>query len=946
MRKNNLTKVEKIKSNILYILIFLVGILFNLLTFSPSITYAQDNYQNFISSLENKEIVEIIIEGLSDETKLKMIDYLNVISVGEPFTYSKIKLFFRQLWNTGFFSDIIIDAKLTKDDKVILKIIFKELPKIGDVKIEGSSLIPVYTIEGKISFIKKGKAFRESDIQKDIKNIIELYKSRGIINTIVSYRMEKLEDGTYAIIFTIIEGKEVFIEKITINGAEKVPQNKILNAMETKQSTFYDIENSFNEDTLEKDKYNIIKFYRSLGYLDVEITDIRYDIRNVDEKGDILGYYIEIDVKEGEQYLFTGLEFEGNTVFSNEDLRKTITLKEGNPINESSLDVSKETIRYKYYEKGYLYANITPDIRKDVTNYTATDVMSIFESERVHIESIEVIGSDSRPYIIDRLYELEEGDVFSLSKLLKTRENLLNTGYFKAEGTIWQLSQGSAPGLIKLIWLVEEERLRSVLFNAQFDLSGGIAISADLQMVNFIGNGWDFSFKLEVAGFEEFSVSSSIGTGWLLNYVPISFKASASYSIGNVRVNPTLLGLTYTPEGYLGVTGGHGIGGTGVDLNGDGIIDNYDITLIDLNNDGVIDENDTVPIVDLDGDDKITDAEYKGWGISYTRQEINFAISGGYSFFRGFETYLGIQALFSVAQNPRFGNMAVVDFVSNPIDQIALSPEQVALIFGKDSLLARELTEGWIATLGITFGVSYNASKIGAMSSSGPLASGGWKTSLSTTFYLFGKQFIKIRFDISKYFTLIPWNEYQAPKLILALRAGIEMLGPLGESMISYSHITTSDKSRLDGYTELRGFSGIDRDLYGFGKWILQLELRGPFPGLEQFLWMVPFFIDLGNIGYNPRGYFAGLEFNPISTPVYDPWSGDILSETGSNTSGYKFSIGFGIRIINIIPLQFYFAWPFEITTDGVFRVVDKIGGTTNTTPWWPEFVITGYIYF
>ncbi len=923
-----------------YVIIILLCIILTLLL--SNLSFSQDSYTDYIEELEGKEIAEINYEGLSEDNKIKLLDYLNLISVGEPFIFTKVKLMFNELWSTDLFSNIIVDAKLNEDDKVILTFKFIELPKIQEIKIQGNILIPLYKLEGEISYVSAGDALKESDIQKDIKNLIEFYKSQGIINTSITYRTQETEQGKYILIFSIIEGTEVYIEDITIHGADKVASNKILRVMQTKQSTFYDIERPFDKDLLEKDKINIINLYYSLGYLDARIDDITHEIKPVDEDSNILGYYIDIYIDEGEQYTFSGMEFEGNTVFSNEELKEEIDLNKGEPIDKSKIDIGKETIRFKYYEKGYLYANIIPQIDKDTENYQARVVISIHEDQRAHIESIEIIGTDSEEYILDRLYELKEGEIFNLSKLIQTRENILNTGYFKPEGTIWQLSQGSQPGLIKLVWVVEEERLRSIFFTAEISLSS-VTLKSDLQLVNFLGNGWDFNFLLELAGFERFKISSGVSTKWLFKYIPISFSTSISYSVRNVKVNPLLIGLVYTKDGYLSIPGGFGIGSNGVDLNGDGIIDGYDSVPIDLNNDGVIDEKDRVEPYDADGNGIYENSELSQGLLSYISHDFNFATSIGYEFTRGIESYFSFQTIISAAQNPRFGESSIVNIGGDTLKQFELTPDQIDLIFTRDSILYQELTTGWIATVGLTLGTNFNFTKVGAISYTGPLASEGWQFNASITPFFFGKQFIKYRLDFSTYYTIIPWGEFSDADLIFTARLGIEMLGPLGESIISDDHISPGDLVSFDGMTELRGFYNYNRDLSGYGKWIVQLELRGPLPGLEQIIWMVPFFLDWGNIGYNPRGY--SLEFGLTSTPYYDPISGDLAVDSG-NEHGHKFSFGFGFRVINIIPIQIYFAWPFNITTDGIQRVTLMNNGNYNETPWWPEFVISSFLYF
>ncbi len=138
------------------ILIFIISLFIFSLFFKNTLN-AQDNYHDYIEELEGKEIVEINYEGLSEDNKIKLLDYLNLISVGEPFIFTKVKLLFNELWSTDLFFNIIIDAELTEEDKVILTFKFIELPKIQEIRIQGNSLIPLYKIKKKYLLSQKGK---------------------------------------------------------------------------------------------------------------------------------------------------------------------------------------------------------------------------------------------------------------------------------------------------------------------------------------------------------------------------------------------------------------------------------------------------------------------------------------------------------------------------------------------------------------------------------------------------------------------------------------------------------------------------------------------------------------------------------------------------------------------------------------------------------------------
>lgn len=111
--------------------------------------------------------------------------------------------------------------------------------------------------------------------------------------------------------------------------------------------------NCYNEDWLNKDILSLIEFYRKKGFPDVEAD---YRLESTDDGEQI----IEITVNEGLEYKIT---FNGNSFFSDRELRKKIDLvKKGNR-NDAALRRANVDIKNIYLDAGF--QDVTVEFRKE-----------------------------------------------------------------------------------------------------------------------------------------------------------------------------------------------------------------------------------------------------------------------------------------------------------------------------------------------------------------------------------------------------------------------------------------------------------------------------------------------------------------------------------------------------------------------------------------------------
>jgi outer membrane protein insertion porin family len=139
--------------------------------------------------------------------------------------------------------------------------------EIGTIKITGARLIPETEIQKAIK-LKQGDVYNEVDISDARYRIINLYNTRGLINTEVSIKRELI--GQKAdITFQIVEGDEISFGKTIITGNYDTKYKVIERELEYKEDT------PFDPSALNKARHELYKLGLFTS-VDIETLD-RYD---------------------------------------------------------------------------------------------------------------------------------------------------------------------------------------------------------------------------------------------------------------------------------------------------------------------------------------------------------------------------------------------------------------------------------------------------------------------------------------------------------------------------------------------------------------------------------------------------------------------------------------------------------------------------------------------
>jgi outer membrane protein insertion porin family len=479
-----------------------------------------------------KPIRTINFEGLQS---INASDLEGVTSgfIGKNFSDDIFADLLNRIYALDYFDEVTPSALPGNADKSSVTILFKvtERPIIAKIQFAGNKQVRTSELKETVT-IKEKDIFIESKMLIDERALRDFYLGKGFTNVKVSSSSEKQEKGV-VVTFTIDEGQPTVVAHIHFKGNQVVAEKTLKGKISLKEVSLFN-KGAFQESMLDTDKQTIVTYYQNRGYVDATVLDILRETNyNENKKRDELT--ITFVVQEGSQYTFGGMTFTGNKVFSTEQLQSLVKIKTGSLFNQTKFQESTMAITDLYYENGYTANQFKPSVHKDTDTKVISYNIDITENPRSHIESILIKGNTrTKENVIRREIPIQEGDIFSKTKITTGLRNLYNLQYFSA--IVPDVLPGSEDNLVNLVFNVEEQSTMSLEFG--FTFSGvsdpdQLPISLYVKWLdsNLFGEGKSVSASTTLSTDEQ-SISLSYGENWLWG-MPISTSVSMEYAHSN-----------------------------------------------------------------------------------------------------------------------------------------------------------------------------------------------------------------------------------------------------------------------------------------------------------------------------------------------------------------------------------------------------------------------------
>ena len=441
-------------------------------------------------------------------------------SVGSPFSPSQTSEDLRSIFTLGFFDDVQMKVE-DFEGGVKITFVVVERPFVRDLEFVGNSRIGTTELQEKIE-LKLGSVYNPVEVQRAREKLRDAYEDEGYYEIQISPEVEKFEDGDVKVVFTINEGRRITIDEIVIRGNKGLKDKDIKNAMATRERQYFILRGTVQRQKLEEDMERIVGVYQDHGFVQMRVE--KYDVSVDREKARVT---ITIDVVEGAQYRIGAIKVAGVTLLPEEEVRRQLGLKSGEVFSRSALRDGVRNITDLYSSIGRASADVVP--RTDQQDAGTIDVaVEVTEGPEVYVERINITGNTrSEDRILRREIPFVEGDLFTLQKLQRARQRLVNLGYFDMVNATTQ------PGTDKTRIIVNVEVTERP--TGIFSIGGGFSSvdsfvgTLDISQNNFLGRGWQLSLRLR-AGANSQQGIISFTEPWLFDR-----PLSAGFDLFNVR---------------------------------------------------------------------------------------------------------------------------------------------------------------------------------------------------------------------------------------------------------------------------------------------------------------------------------------------------------------------------------------------------------------------------
>jgi outer membrane protein insertion porin family len=442
---------------------------------------------------QGKPIRNIEFNGLRS-VKLADIEGVTAPYIGRVFSDDVFWELQGRLYALEYFETVNPSAEpagVPLGSEVLLRFAVTERPHVTQIIFQGNAGLGRSALMDAIT-IKVSDVANETRIRLDEQAVVAKYLEKGYAGVSVSSSTRPAEKGEgVVLVFAIDEGERTVIEAINFEGNEAFSERTLRGKLSLKARQALFQSGSFSEAKLLADRETIAGYYQERGYVDAEVRDVVRTSRRDDKGANLLT--LTFMVYEGRPWVFGGVSFSGNEIYSGEELSALINSKPGAVINARRLEADFLRVADRYYENGYLFNAFD---RKEIRNEeegVISYAISIAERGRAHIEHLIIQGNvKTKDYVIRREIPLEAGDVFSKTKILEGMRNLYNLQFFSMIEP--ETPVGSADQLMDLVITVEEQPTTELSAGATFSGSSDpddfpIALMFSINNRNFLGSG-------------------------------------------------------------------------------------------------------------------------------------------------------------------------------------------------------------------------------------------------------------------------------------------------------------------------------------------------------------------------------------------------------------------------------------------------------------------------
>ena len=502
--------------------LFFLGLLAGLITTFAAAGHAKGQQ----APTQPQRLVESV--DIIGNRRLRKDDILYYIQTrpGDPYSEAQVQRDYQTLLSLTFFDKTATRVFTENGVRGGINVIFevKELPIIRDLTFDGLKSVQESDVL---------KAFRERRVGVAKENIYDPVKIRGAMrvikellsagghpNATVTEETEEVSATSLAVNFKIDEGDRVRVVEIQFEGNTIFSDGALRGAMKYVKeagliSRFKSLD-ILDREKLEYDLRLVDNYMRSKGYLQARHGEPRVEsvgprrtgfpvlplpfLSSTDE-----GLRVTVPIVEGKVYRLGEFKVEGNSIFSEEQIKAVIGLNKGDVADGEKVTKGLfENLKKFYGQQGFIEYTAEPvptfhdnpqNPNEGIVDFTVT----IEEGKQFTLRRLEFVGNTfTRDNVLRREVLINEGDIYNDAYWEYSVVKLNQLGYFNPIDKDKDVDRrtNDEEATVDLSLKVSERGRQQISFNGGISGIGGSFFGLEYSTNNLLGRGEVLSFVM------------------------------------------------------------------------------------------------------------------------------------------------------------------------------------------------------------------------------------------------------------------------------------------------------------------------------------------------------------------------------------------------------------------------------------------------------------------
>ena len=404
--------------------------------------------------------------------------------VGDTYNDERGSAAIRALFDLGLFKDVRIDVSGD-----VLVVIVEERPTVAGVEFAGIKEFEADSLKKSLREIgvTDGRPFDKALADRAEQELKRLYVGRSLYNAEVVTTVTPVERNRVNLSFTVTEGAPARIKEIRIVGNQAYSESTLLGLFDQDTGgwlSWYTKSNQYSRAKLNADLETLKSYYLSRGYL-----EFRIDSTQVALSPDRQDLSVTVNVTEGQKYVVSGVNLEGNFLGREDEFKSLVTIRPGEPYNGERVTETTKAFTDYFASFGYAFARVQARPEIDRINNRVALTLQAEPSRRVYVRRVSIEGNNrTRDEVIRREFRQFEASWYDGDKVKLSRERIDRLGFFTEVNVETQEVPGS-PDQVDLSVNVAEKATGTLQLGAGFSSAEKVSFNFGISQENVFGSG-------------------------------------------------------------------------------------------------------------------------------------------------------------------------------------------------------------------------------------------------------------------------------------------------------------------------------------------------------------------------------------------------------------------------------------------------------------------------